>query len=152
MASSCCFQHLTCFLCSFHNHHKNAVLLAQCQSTQGDNNYCPRQKSSSFTYWTFLSFAFGCSESAGTSNRSSTQAVSVAFVTQVVPMEILYFIGKSGGGSKMCNLSITQGTQMSLRPSHRGLDLSPGCDLPLCCSRNFVSVDLVSSWSWENPG
>lgn len=137
MVSSCCFQHLTCFLCSFHNHHKNAVLLAQCQSTQGDNNYCPMQKSSCFIYWTSLSSAFGCSESAGTSNRFSTQAVSVAFVTQVVPMEILYFIVKSVTGSKMCNLSVIQGSQMSFRLSHWGLDLSPGCDLPLCCSRKF---------------
>lgn len=152
MASSCCFQHLTCFLCSFHNHRKNAVLLAQCQSTEGDYNYCPRQKSSCFTYWTFLSFAFGCSESAGTGNRSGTQAVSVAFATQVVPMEILYLIGKSVRRRKMCNLSVIQGSQMSVRPSHWGLDLSPGCDLPLCCSGNFVSVDSVSSWSWENPG
>ena len=66
------------------------------------------------------------------------------FVTQVVPMEILYFIGKSGRWLKMCNLSVIQGSQMSVRPSHWGLDLSPGCD--------FVAPGTSFQYIWLVPG
>lgn len=85
MASSCCFQHFMCFLYSFHNYSK--MQLSEFSANQHKEIITTVQgKSSCFTYWTFLSSAFGCSGSAVT--RSSTQTVSIGvFVTQVVPME-----------------------------------------------------------------
>ena len=148
MASSCCFQHFMCFLYSFHNYSK--MQLSWFSANQ--------HKEIITTVQEFLLHLLNILKFCIWMLRASSD--------QTQHLDCIYWglcnpIGPYGGyftlqetqveGQKTCDLSVIQWSQMSFRPSHWGLDLSPGCDLVLHFSRNSVSVGLVSSWSWENP-